>query len=258
VKKCEAEISNLQRFVDQDHDHLIRLLCTFQHKERFHLIFPWADANLQDFWLKKYPDAETPPRDYSLARWVSQEILGLAEGLQMIHGSDIPGSTEQSLGRHGDLKPENILWFKGCGHDDSRYPTGVLQICDFGLTDFHSKQSVALVAAESIGGTQTYRAPECHTQNYISQSYDIWSLGCVLLELVTWYMLGAEGLDDFLDKRIAGSPEVAHRTKEDTFFCWDKHPSWRGSRVTKKKAVKKVSLLQSPNEARKLIPFRTN
>jgi hypothetical protein len=61
----------LRRFVNQDQDYLIRLLYTIQRKKRPHLIFPWADANLRDFWTKEYPDTGTPPRDNPLARWVS-------------------------------------------------------------------------------------------------------------------------------------------------------------------------------------------
>jgi serine/threonine protein kinase len=146
------------------------------------------------FLDKGVSGAETPPRDHSLARWVSKVILVLAEGLQMIHRPEVPGSTENNRGRHGNLKPENILRFKGPGCDGLGGPTGVLQICDFGLADFNSTQS-ALVPAGNIGGlTHAYRTPEWDVSNPISPLYDIWSLGCVLLEFVTWYILGAKGL----------------------------------------------------------------
>ncbi|PMD61065.1 uncharacterized protein K444DRAFT_629069 [Hyaloscypha bicolor E] len=128
---------------------------------------------------------------------------------------EVPGSTENNRGRHGNLKPENILWFKGPGCDGLGGPTGVLQICDFGLADFHSTQW-ALVPAGNIGGlTHAYRTPEWDVSNLISPSYDIWSLGCVLLEFVTWYMLGAKKVKNFEDKRVAGSPEIALSTTED-------------------------------------------
>jgi serine/threonine protein kinase len=194
VEECKAEIRNLQGFVNQDQDRPTRLLWAFQHKKQFHLVFPWEDANLLDFWIKEYPGGETPPRDHSLARWVSKVILGLAEGLQMIHGPEVPGSTENNRRRHGDLKPENILWFKGPGCDDLGGPTCILQICDFGLADFRRTQS-ALVPAGNIGGlTHAYRTPEWDALNPISPLYDIWFLGYVLLEFVTWYILGAKGL----------------------------------------------------------------
>jgi len=213
-------------------------------------MFPWADANLMDFWTKEYPHIENPVRDTSLAQWVSKVILGLAEGLQMIHGPEDSKSTEPVFGRHGDLKPENILWFKGPGCDDLGFPTGVLQICDFGSADFHHKGTVELPAKDILSYTQTYSAPECYTlklNERISPSFDIWSLGCVLLQFVTWYMLGSKGLLEFEDKRIEECPKGMSWNKGyDIFFkvendsVWS---GWLGPRVAKSETVTEVSPL---------------
>jgi len=127
-----------------------------------------------------------------------------------------PGtSTHQVHGRHGDLKPENILWFKEYQDKDPSKSMGVLKISDFGLTRFHRTVSKSHVNAEGVAVTGTYRAPEYDINKVVSQSYDIWSLGCVILEFVTWYLLGWEEVDEFSRNRVK---EHITDYKEDVFF----------------------------------------
>jgi serine/threonine protein kinase len=164
---------------------------------------------------------------------MAKQILGIVEGLKMIHYPDDveqlvdPASrVEPSLlshrssdpkkyGRHGDLKPENILWFKTYHHDDQYQFMGLLKISDFGMTSFHESQTRSMVNPKLIGVSPTYRAPEYDIKKHISRSYDIWSLGCVLLELVTWYLLGWEGVDGFSKDRTEDDP---NEIPQDVFF----------------------------------------
>lgn len=143
----------------------------------------------------------------------------------MVHTSIIGKDNKQSglptdnkiYGRHGDLKPENILWFKDHDKNSRECPMGVLQIADFGFADFHSKDSVSNVESTKFGMSPTYRAPE-YDQGGISQSYDIWSFGCVLLEFVTWYMLGWGGVEGFSMRRVDDSIVLPPKVREDNFF----------------------------------------
>ncbi|KAL6412176.1 serine/threonine protein kinase [Ilyonectria robusta] len=218
------EVNNLKRFFDTDHgERLIRLLFTFEFGNQFHMIFPWADANLGQFWKHKFPDADIPKRGRELAGWVSREMLGIAEGLHMIHETSDKSPSDKDFGRHGDIKPENILWFfDGTHHGNPDHPTGVLKISDFGLTDFHSNLSKSLVRASKTGRSDTYRAPECEFGKFISPSYDLWSLGCVLLQFITWYVEGWHGVDKFSERRrMEDSPKHllgGNFLSEDTFF----------------------------------------
>ncbi|KAH6843239.1 kinase-like domain-containing protein [Chaetomium sp. MPI-CAGE-AT-0009] len=223
----QSEINSLKRFDGKKHrDRLVRLLCTFEYNEQTHLVFLWADGgNLQDFWQKHFPDINNPPRSYHLAKWVAGEILGITQGLHLIHHPG-PSSTtdEQTEGRHGDIKPENILWFSNDGPS-----MGTLKISDFGLADFHRKASVSKVRADTIGQTPTYRPPECEIQGgYVSQSYDTWSLGCVLLQFVTWYVEGWEGVDEFSKRRSEASPPRKVRDQDvpgDMFYALSQPPT---------------------------------
>ena len=57
----------------------------------------------------------------------------------------------------------------------------MVKLCDFGLS---RKLQPEESYAQSFAGTEQYLAPECHTgQGYRSES-DIWSLGCVLYEMI--------------------------------------------------------------------------
>lgn len=87
---------------------------------------------------------------------------------------------QRTNGRHGDIKPENILWFQSHECNDGRnIDRGKFVISDFGLTEFH-RDETGLVSPMNIAMSPTYSAPEYEVSETISQSFDIWSMGCVL------------------------------------------------------------------------------
>jgi serine/threonine protein kinase len=120
---------------------------------------------------------------------------------------------DRKYGRHGDIKPENILWFaqeESCSAEDK----GHLVIADFGLTDLHKRATRSDVPAGHITGSPTYEPPELILHWTISRAYDIWSLGCVYLEFVTWLVRGSEVLDRFPQAR----GKLKDNMDDDTFF----------------------------------------
>ncbi|KAG8162572.1 hypothetical protein KVR01_008337 [Diaporthe batatas] len=120
----------------------------------------------------------------------------------------------KDYGRHGDIKPENILWFK----DDKSHPGfGILKLSDFGLTTFHRAWTTA-VNVEEVRVTHTYSAPEQQTEETLSRPFDVWSLGCIMLEFVTWILLGSEGLTKFEDKRHLDGGLGSPKFSLDNFF----------------------------------------
>lgn len=173
--------------------HLINLLATYELKNEYALIFPWADGNLRDFWQSK------PQQDSAvLARWVAEQCLGIAHALRSLHNT-IGHQTqeEKTWGRHGDIKPENILLFKDTKSTNSKL--GTLAIADFGLSNFGSDKK----RPKRLAGTKTYRPPEYDISDApISRASDIWSLGCVFLEFLTWFLLGPKDvMNDFPSSR---------------------------------------------------------
>ncbi|XP_010453437.1 PREDICTED: mitogen-activated protein kinase kinase kinase 3-like [Camelina sativa] len=102
----------------------------------------------------------------------------LLEGLATIHGRGYV---------HCDLKTENILVFPSCVYD---YNKGAwrwsyeLKISDFGLSKkegdnkwWHPDQPFA--------GTPIYMSPESISHGETGKGLDLWSLGCVVLEMYT-------------------------------------------------------------------------
>lgn len=92
----------------------------------------------------------------------------------------------QNQGRHGDIKPKNILFF-----NDTADSYGKLVVADFTLMRFHSPNTV-YTRIQDVNYSQTYRPPEkgARDGSQVTQKYDIWTLGCVFLEFITWHLLG--------------------------------------------------------------------
>ncbi|KAK3378013.1 kinase-like domain-containing protein [Podospora didyma] len=220
-EEFEKEVEVLERFSGKNagHPHLIRLLLTYRHGKSFHMLFPCADGNLMQFWERAPPAVRT---DGKCAQWLITQCYGLVEGLGEIHGKLVSGvdevtgnEDEKNAGRHGDIKPENILWFEKTEEGDDH-----LVISDFGLARFHRLRSRS--KGEMAGFSPTYKAPEGEIPGPVSPRYDMWSLGCVLLEFLTWYMLGFEAVKiTFSDNRIG---DETHKVlREDKFYLLDRN-----------------------------------
>lgn len=222
----------------------VDLVTTFEHKDRYHLLFRWADGgNLDDLWTKQHPRPEVT---HNGVCWLAQQCEGLAYGLEGIHNTKMvaedvetvgptrnsrmstqapesgPGASADPMddndgkdyGRHGDIKPQNILWFK---QDDNQFGLGVLKLSDFGLTEFH-RSLTTKVSPRNIRVTPTYSAPERELDEKLSRPFDIWSLGCIFLEFVTWILLGVEGLDLFNQNRSEDGGSRDPRIILDNFY----------------------------------------
>jgi serine/threonine protein kinase len=213
----------LKAFSRSRRPHLVRLLATYRHKGRYFLLFPWAKSNLRKYW------EDTPRPDFSEATvlWSLRQCKAIASGLHMIHeyrstqgsikarslqpppassGDPAVEDDDRLYGRHGDIKPENILWSVEEVLDDSQCSNeGDLLIADFGLMDFRNRLTRSQVRPDRITGPPTYEPPELKLHMKISRAYDIWSLGCVYLEFITWLVGGWAELDRFAKAReVAG------------------------------------------------------
>ncbi|KAL1602348.1 hypothetical protein SLS60_005764 [Paraconiothyrium brasiliense] len=221
----QSEINVLEGILkpQHQHDHLINMLATFRIDGMDYIIFPWAETDLLNYWRWKNPDP-TPSR--RTVKWLLEQCHGLARALHNIHrwpttrssklvnaaSSSGNGSGESEpvvlFGRHGDIKPMNILWIDNGG-------LGTLKLADFGTARFDAEGAPPPVNLD-VATTPNYRAPEFRPDTAVSSSWDIWALGCVYLEFVTWLCYGWEGVDTFADDRLAEDPH--HEFRTTTFY----------------------------------------
>ncbi|KAF5524209.1 CTD kinase subunit alpha [Colletotrichum aenigma] len=194
------------------HNNLIRLLFSYDIGSHMFMIFPGANWDLEGFW--KYNKNNSASSEELI--WLIHQCQGLADGLCKVHDYG---------GRHGDIKSRNLLFFA-----DPQNPPGRLVVADFTLMRFHSPDS-DVTKASKVDKTTTYRPPEADGlySTVASPKFDIWTLGCVYLEFVTWHLLGGDAItegsfqaedgetyESFSTARQSDDDGLAHR--EDKFF----------------------------------------
>jgi len=154
----------------------IALESWFQYKEHVCMVFQRHGLSLYDF-LKKN---EFNALDYSTIREIAYSIFAslyyLHEGIELIHT---------------DLKPENILFVDEL-RETSAEPRSKplpppasteIKIIDLGSATFEKEHHSTVIS------TRHYRAPEVVLQIGWSYPSDIWSVGCILVELYTGHTL---------------------------------------------------------------------
>jgi len=220
------------------HERIVPLLHAFKHRHIFHLVFPWADGgNLRDLWGRVQARLDDATLD-----WFWAQCLGLADALAAVHDWRV---------LHNDIKPENVLCFTregGGGETDPDEPAAwELRVADFGISQrVGAPDSMVEPTSRHV---VTQRSPEFDLK-YESVSFpvDIWSLGCVYLDFITWLLLGNEERLRFERRRVAelGDPDgPGPPIEEDTYFKIINVPQpGIGEKTVKKVALVKDSVLE--------------
>lgn len=156
-------------------------------------VFPWADGgNLTDLWQNL---DDTEDRHYT--RDIVDQLAGIAAALERMHNFKYG---EADSYRHGDLKPENILIFDR----QPRRPLGIWKLSDFGLAKYHTIATGDRrhLSSSRGAGTISYQPPEVYDPKirHTTRLYDMWSMGCIILQILTWFTYGIKGIRD-LSKR---------------------------------------------------------
>ena len=169
------------------------------------MLFPYAQCNLREYMKQTSFNI----KDKECLLWLLEQLLGLADALRNLHNFADPQNSGPSStlaaahpevrksGWHHDIKPENILYYRDIGAKH-----GILKMADFGSGKVHIYRSGS-VNTRSPNGTLTYEPPEAKYENATSRPYDVWSLGCVLLELLIWAIFKIEEVESFAKAREA-------------------------------------------------------
>jgi serine/threonine protein kinase len=227
------------------HDRITRLLTAFEFRDGFHLVFPFAHlGDLLRLWRNtNVLDEGSRPSWYS-PQWVLRQCLGIAEALAETHqpspGSDGICSTRPVPQLHADVKAKNVLCFQP---DDSRPP--FLKLADFGCSREARQDGTVDIA--DLASTKTYQPPEREAENNASLNYDVWCLGCLYLEFVTWAVSGYEGIVDFGSARMTTSND-GRRSKGGTDYKNDIFFTEKSVRPWSWPGLSRLGLHSSKNE----------
>jgi serine/threonine protein kinase len=192
--------------LDNRHPHIIQYFGSSHSKDNFEILLgPVADMNLAQYlksclqhesnalhkaqrrghklFAEKLLDRTTifdTQRDTQLSLGCPNALMRsigcLASAVAFLHRT----TSKHGPIIHGDIKPSNILVFLG-----NNISTGNLRLADFGTA---SVLSLGRERTETRrkAFTRSYQPPECIGKHLPPRrSFDIWSLGCVFIEVLT-------------------------------------------------------------------------
>lgn len=163
---------------DVDKHCVLRLYDHFYHKEHLIIVTELLRDNLYEFSKYNRESGDAPYFTIGRLQKISKQILN---ALEYVHSLRLI---------HCDLKPENILI--------KSYSRCEVKVIDFGSSCFVDDHLSSYVQSRS------YRAPEVMLGLPYDQKIDLWSLGCILAELWTGYVLFQNDSVQSLLARILG------------------------------------------------------
>jgi serine/threonine protein kinase len=180
----------------REHHHMVKIHATYIAKRELAIILsPVADGGDLASYLQERRDNSTNGLQSKPDEILQRSFGCLASGLAYMHKHTI---------RHKDVKPQNILIHKGA-----------IMFTDFGLSYDFADTGQSTTTGPVQGLTRRYCAPEVAEGRGRNSSSDIFSLGCVYLEIVD--SLYAGYIDEDL---LAGPFHEKLRTLNDEF--WDR------------------------------------
>ncbi|KAI1750463.1 kinase-like domain-containing protein [Xylaria castorea] len=176
------------------HENIVELLASYSQNNVPHLIFHPADSDLRQFLQK---DRRPPALEDD--HCIITALHGLCSGLRHLHQyhlvpTGLSKGEELSMnGCHHDLKPNNVLV------QGNRFI-----LADFGLSrlkDLAEDSKTPWQNAAFDYGSPECRDPMTFKVGRVGRSSDVWSLGCIILEVAVYMRHGVEGVEDFRQSR---------------------------------------------------------
>lgn len=163
---------------DVEENCVLRLYDYFYHKEHLIIVTELLRDNLYEFSKFNRECGDEPYFTLGRLQKISKQVL---TALTYVHSLRLI---------HCDLKPENILI--------RSYSRCEVKVIDFGSSCFVDDHLSSYVQSRS------YRAPEVMLGLPYDQKIDLWSLGCIIAELWTGYVLFQNDSVQSLLARILG------------------------------------------------------
>ena len=186
----EREESNLHMLCRLKHPNIIPIISSYKFRGKTNLLFPRASGgSLHDLLRNNVRPAElATDEDFLFC------LCGLCSAVNTVHSFSINELNLSMIGCHHDIKPRNILV------DGRKFV-----LADFGLARL--KMATESSKTDFVTGPAWYLSPECEDvedafeKHTISRPSDIWSFGCILLEVLTYLLKGPDGIAAFQQRR---------------------------------------------------------
>ncbi|XP_012228129.1 serine/threonine-protein kinase fused isoform X2 [Linepithema humile] len=160
IRKCGRSFKELKSLRQEceiqrhlHHPNIVQMLDSFETENEIVVVTEYADKELYDILDKQGRLSE------ERAQVIACDLVS---ALYYLHSNRV---------MHRDLKPQNVLL----------EANGVAKLCDFG---FARSMSTGTHVLTSIKGTPLYMAPELIEEYPYDHNADLWSLGCIVYELV--------------------------------------------------------------------------
>lgn len=141
------------------HPNIVNIFDVGQEEDIYYIVMEFIEGET----LKEYIQREAPlPVEQAITI-----ATMICDGLQHAHEKGII---------HRDIKPNNIIITE----------TGIVKVADFGIAKAISKKTITY--GGNIVGSVHYIAPEQARGEPVTRTTDIYSLGCVLYEMLTGKM----------------------------------------------------------------------
>ncbi|RDW88276.1 hypothetical protein BP6252_00308 [Coleophoma cylindrospora] len=179
------------------HQHIVQIMASYVSQDQRSIIMsPIAHCNLYEFLNK--PSLHTPSQRILISKW----FRCLAAALSFMH---------EKGWLHMDLKPQNLLVHGEC-----------IFISDLGSAR-STIGSLSDMPKSRYAITPMYCAPEVSEGLVVSWASDIFSLGCIFLEMAT--TLHRQSLSDFLRLRQSSSGDCSFKNNIRKCSFWIDHLS---------------------------------
>lgn len=222
-KSFEAEGFILKKLIQADKHHEIILVtkASLYWGSTYSLFFDLAKYNLSEYFHDE--NMSMLPKQKAM---VFGQCIGWAGALAFLHKNLFlnVSTSEQLQCYHLDLKPQNILVFER-DEPNGRQGNYIWKISDFGISKVKyckrhgskelSSQHVSFLemifppkkpiddpdASTGVDNSRyggTYAAPEARLENdKVTRKSDVWSLGCLIILVLTFLDSGTIGIADF-------------------------------------------------------------
>lgn len=181
-KQINLEVRILSHH-SQSHPGIVELMDVMHSSDKVYLVMEQADLDLHNaFFNTKLPGSQPD--------FFEQVIIGILEPINYLHQCGVA---------HGDLHPGNVLIKRNS--EENTLESSDIRLCDFGLSKLsaHYNNGKRLAEHQSAVmfshplGCKDYRAPEQWSgAPYDARLFDVWCIGCMLLELTLGFPDGWE------------------------------------------------------------------